>query len=165
MGGSIQLDSEENKGTSIVVSFLIEVEASFKESKIKTTMEEKISAGSDLLIAEDDDMNYLFFETILRNKFANIYRAENGQDAIELCKDYPSIGVVLMDIKMPRMDGLEATRQIKLFRKELPIIAVTAFAMHGDEKRIREAGCDDYLSKPVDKKKLVELLNKYLVIE
>lgn len=165
LGGSIQLDSEENKGTSIVVSFPIEVEASFKESKIKTTMEEKISAGRDLLIAEDDDMNYLFFETVLRNKFANIYRAENGQDAIELCKDYPSIGVVLMDIKMPGMDGLEATRQIKLFRKELPIIAVTAFAMHGDEKRIREAGCDDYLSKPVDKNKLVDILSKYIVIE
>lgn len=127
-------------------------------------MEENYSAGSDLLIAEDDDMNYLFFETVLRNKFANIYRAENGQEAVDMCKEYPDIAIVLMDIKMPGMDGLEATRQIKSIRPELPIIAVTAFAMHGDEKRIREVGCDDYLSKPVDKKKLIAVLNKYIVI-
>lgn len=161
LGGSIHLETNENKGTSVFIRFPVEV--SSKQSQMSTS-EEKRNTGNELLIAEDDDMNYLFFETVLRNKFAAIYRAENGQDAVELCKEYPSIGVVLMDIKMPGMDGLEATRQIKSFRKELPIIAVTAFAMHGDENRIREAGCDDYLSKPVDKKKLIEVLRKYSVI-
>ncbi|MBN1651409.1 MAG: response regulator [Bacteroidales bacterium] len=163
LGGSIHLETNENKGTSVFVRFPVAIEASSNISQMNS-MEKKTSAANELLIAEDDDMNYLFFETVLRNKFANIYRAENGQDAVDRCKEYPDIAVVLMDIKMPGMDGLEATRQIKSIRPELPIIAVTAFAMHGDENRIREAGCNDYLSKPVDKMKLMKVLGQYVAL-
>ncbi len=71
----------------------------------------------------------------------------------------------MMDIKMPVMDGLEATREIKTFRKELPVIALTAFAMSGDEQRALEAGCDDYLTKPLSREELIKKLKIFKMIE
>lgn len=113
-----------------------------------------------ILIAEDTDSNYLLISIILRKEY-EIYRALNGQEALDFCRnDRPDL--VLMDFKMPVMDGLEATRQIRSFDKELPIIALTANAYDSDREHAYEAGCNDYLSKPVSAVALREMLKKYL---
>ena len=95
---------------------------------------------------------------------AIVLHASNGREAIELFKANPGINLILMDIKMPEIDGLEATRQIKLLNKEVPIIAITAYAMSGDEDKVLAAGCDGYLSKPINKKSLMEKIKEFIKI-
>ena len=87
--------------------------------------------------------------------------ATNGIQAVEICREHPEISLVLMDIKLPFMDGLEATRQIKVIRKDLPVIAITAYAMVGDENIAFNAGCDDYITKPIDRELLIKKLGKF----
>ena len=88
----------------------------------------------------------------------------NGIDAIEICKNNPEIDLVIMDIKMPLLDGYEATRQIKLIRPDLPIIAYTAFAQTSDREKALEAGCVDYISKPAKSEDLLDIIKKHLHI-
>lgn len=113
-----------------------------------------------ILIAEDTDSNYLLLSIILRKEY-EIIRAMNGKEAVDICRnDRPDL--ILMDFKMPVMDGLEATRQIRSFDKDLPIIALTANAYDSDREHAFEAGCDDYMSKPVSAVALRELLTRFL---
>jgi CheY-like chemotaxis protein len=115
-----------------------------------------------VLIAEDDEYSFLFFEDTLKSEGITIIRAINGEEALKKIKENPSISLILMDIKMPGMDGLEATRQIRIFNKKIPIIAQTAYAFSGDKEKALEAGCNDYISKPIKFSELIGLLNKYL---
>lgn len=113
-----------------------------------------------ILIAEDTDSNYLLLSIILRKEY-EIIRAMNGKEAVDICRnDRPDL--VLMDFKMPVMDGLEATRQIRSFDKDLPVIALTANAYDSDREHAFEAGCNDYMSKPVSAVALRELLTRFL---
>ena len=114
-----------------------------------------------ILIVEDEHINYRYLQEILKKTQAQIIRAENGLEAIEIARK-KSIDLVLMDIKLPVMDGYEATRKIREFNKEVPIIAQTAYVMSGEEEKTREAGCDDYLTKPLRIKTVLETLAKYL---
>jgi CheY-like chemotaxis protein len=91
-----------------------------------------------------------------------ILHASNGLQAVELCKTINKIDLVLMDLKMPEMDGIEATRQIRSFNKKVPIIAQTAFAMENELKLCLEAGCDDHITKPIDIKEFLEKVDKFL---
>lgn len=119
-----------------------------------------------ILIAEDEDTNFFVLDLFLRKAFSvNTLRAHNGVEAINACRENPNISLVLMDIKMPVMDGIEATKQIKAMRPDLPIIAVTAYALSGDEQKLLQAGCDDYIAKPVRKLELLKKINKYVTIE
>jgi PAS domain S-box-containing protein len=118
--------------------------------------------GKTILIAEDEEVNYNLLETILIPTKARIIRAKNGIEAINLCNDIPEIDIVLMDIKMPDMNGFDATKKIKSTRKELTIIAQTAYAMSVDEDNCLRAGCDDYISKPLSIDDLLNKINKYL---
>jgi CheY-like chemotaxis protein len=92
---------------------------------------------------------------------AKILHGSTGKETIELFKINPDIKLILMDIKMPDMDGFEATRQIRMINKDVHIIAVTAYAMSGDEERIMAAGFDEYLSKPINKKNLLGKIEKF----
>jgi CheY-like chemotaxis protein len=115
------------------------------------------------LIAEDDDSNFLVLETIIRKHFnIDVIRAYNGLDAVDYCKSNPIPDLVLMDIKMPVMDGFEATSIIKMQFPNLPIIAVTAYGLSGDEFKSIESGCDDYISKPINTKILLSKFERYL---
>jgi len=114
-----------------------------------------------LLIAEDDEPNLQLIRAILKKPGISVMSATNGKEAVSLCREHPEISLVLMDIKMPVMNGLEATLEIKSFRKELPVIAITAFGMSGDEKKAREAGCDDYMAKPFERKMLLYKLKLF----
>jgi PAS domain S-box-containing protein len=161
LGGKIMLESEKDKGTT--VSFVLPCEdcTEPEPDNVELIKDSSVEKSSMILIAEDDDSNYLFIETVLRDRRFKLLKAVNGQEAVDLCHKHPEIDLVLMDIKMPVMNGIEATQQIKSFRKDLPIIAVTAFAQNGDEHSFREAGCDDYISKPINKTRLFGLIKKH----
>ena len=113
-----------------------------------------------ILIAEDNDSNYMLMTYILK-KYYTYFRARNGQEAVELAvSEKPDL--VLMDIKMPVMDGLEATRQIKAAQPELPVIALTANAFDSDRHAASDAGCNDFLAKPVNADKCIQTIAKYI---
>ena len=104
-----------------------------------------------ILVAEDNDSNFILMTYILK-KFYVFERAKNGQEAVDMVES-GSFDMVLMDIKMPVMDGLEATKAIKEKHPDLPIVALTANAFDSDRQLAFEAGCDDFLSKPVSSEK------------
>jgi CheY-like chemotaxis protein len=117
------------------------------------------------LVAEDDEANFFYLNALLKqNTSAEIIHASNGKEAVDKFMKNSDIGLILMDIKMPVMDGLEATRQIKAIKRDVPVIAITAYAMAGDENIAIEAGCDGYLTKPINKKLLLEKIVEYIEI-
>ena len=109
-----------------------------------------------ILVAEDNDSNYILMTYILREDY-EYCRARNGQEAVEMV-DAGGIDLVLMDIKMPVMDGLEATKTIKERHPEMPVIALTANAFGSDKQSALQAGCDDFLSKPVSSAKCLQAI-------
>lgn len=115
-----------------------------------------------ILIAEDEETNYLFIEAILEDTRANLLWAKNGVDAIKLFSENPDIDLILMDIKMPSMDGISATKKIREVNTKVPIIAQTAYAMSEDKSKCLNAGCDDYLTKPINHMVLLSTIKKYL---
>jgi len=117
-----------------------------------------------ILIVEDDEINYIYFETLLKDNELNIriLHAKNGQEAVNLCKNHPETEFVLMDIRLPIMNGFEATKQIKAFRPNLPIIVQTAYTTSQEKKAAFSAGCDDFYSKPISRKTLNSIVYKYL---
>ncbi len=92
-----------------------------------------------------------------------IIHAKNGQEAIQSCKENKDIDLVLMDLKMPVLNGFDATQQIKEIRPDLPIVAQTAYSTQGDQEKATLAGCDDFMSKPIGQKSMSEVLKKYLI--
>lgn len=114
-----------------------------------------------VLVVEDHEPSYLILESLLRQFPVFTLRAENGQEAFDYCREDPDIALVLMDLKMPVMDGLDATRRIRAIRKTLPIIAITAYAFSSDEEIAIAAGCSDYLTKPVKKELLFKKIEQY----
>lgn len=113
-----------------------------------------------ILIAEDTDSNFMLLEIILRKKF-NLIRAYDGQQALEmLANEKPDL--ILMDLKMPVMDGLTATREIRNNNTEIPIIALTANVFDSDREKSIEAGCNEYIPKPVIAPELLALIDKYI---
>lgn len=116
----------------------------------------------NLLIVEDDMISAELLKTMLEDVFPNISHVQYGVDAVEMCKNESNIDLVLMDIKMPIMGGYEATRKIREFNKGLVIIAQTAFALIGDKEKAIESGCNDYITKPINKNELLEMIYKHL---
>ncbi|MBN2807234.1 MAG: response regulator [Prolixibacteraceae bacterium] len=115
-----------------------------------------------ILIVEDVESNYLYLNAVLTKLNAKIEWVKNGVEAVNFAKDHPNISIILMDLQMPEMNGYDATREIKKIYPNMIIVAQTAFAMSDDRTRAIEAGCDDYLAKPIRSKDLLETVNKYL---
>jgi hypothetical protein len=114
-----------------------------------------------ILIVEDDHGSEMLLETVVKKYSKKVLKAKTGVEAVEACRNNHDIDLVLMDIKMPEMDGYEAARQIRQFNKDLVIVAQTAFALSGDREMAIEAGCNDYIPKPIRKDKLIEVIQKY----
>ena len=116
-----------------------------------------------VLITEDDEMSYRYLEMLLTKKTnINIIWATTGIQAVEYCKIYEKIDLVLMDLQLPELDGLEATKQIKAFKSRLPVIIQTANSMNDEEVRCFNAGCDGYITKPINSATLIGCMEKYL---
>ena len=113
-----------------------------------------------ILIAEDNESNYILMTYILKRNY-QIVRAHNGREAVEI-SEKGGIDLILMDLKMPVMNGLEATRIIKDATPELPIIMLTANAFENDRLAAMNAGCDDFLSKPINSKVCLDTIAKYI---
>ncbi len=128
------------------------------DQKITTTTTGQ--SKKKIMIAEDTEYNYLLLEAILKEDY-QLVRAVNGIEAVKFHQS-ENPDIILMDIKMPELDGLQATEKIRETDKSTPIIAVTAYAFDGDIDRAISLGCTDYLTKPVNTKKLKQILNKYL---
>lgn len=113
-----------------------------------------------VLIVEDEDSSDAYFTEILKNIFGEILHATNGKLAVDICRENKNIDLVLMDIKLPVMDGYQATRKIRQFNKDVIIIAQTAYALQGDREKALKAGCNDYIAKPVKRAELFEIIQK-----
>jgi PAS domain S-box-containing protein len=159
LGGSLLLTSEKGTGTSL--------EFSLNYSQMQLVQKTTGRIGSVtknsgvVLLVEDDLTNFILQEKILKRAGFQVLSASNGKEAVEYCQRDHDISVVIMDLKMPVMDGFEATKLIKSNHPDLPVIAVTAFAMSGDEQRAFEAGCDRYLTKPLMEKDLLNILGAF----
>lgn len=164
LGGTISVTSEKGKGST----FTFTVPYNKTEVAEKTPpVEEKIVTAPVrplILIAEDDESNYLYMQAVLKMAGYNFLLAKNGKEAVAFCQQRPEITLVLMDIKMPVMNGLEATKLIREFRNDLPIIATTAYAQTNSQHRFLLAGCNGYLTKPIRKEKLLAMLKNYAIL-
>jgi CheY-like chemotaxis protein/two-component sensor histidine kinase len=162
LGGTIMLESNIGKGS--VFSFSIPLKINHINEKITLPICNKVVSNEEergiVLIAEDDNINFLLLEKAMRSKRYIVLRAKNGQEAVAICIKNRDIDVILMDIKMPVMDGFEAFEKIKAFRPELPIIAQTAFASIDDKERIEEMGFFGYITKPINKEKIFDTIEK-----
>ena len=121
-----------------------------------------MSEITTILIVEDEIFNMMYIKEVLSAFDVNIIEAYNGKDAVNFCLENKTIKLVLMDIKMPVMDGLEATKLIKSKNASLPVIAVSAFALQSDIESALSIGCDAYIEKPIKRKLLLSEVTKYL---
>lgn len=160
LGGKIHLESEKGVGTK--VRFSIPCQANLLNVEKSADINVKTEELPTVLVVEDDETNRMILEIFIENTGLNLIMAEDGRDALEKFNSHPEIDLVLMDLRLPVMDGFEATREIKKIKPSLPVIAVTAFALLGDENEALQAGCDDYFSKPYNKKTLLEKIGKYV---
>jgi len=169
-GGRILVQSEPQKGTYFTFKLPIIIPDNLKEEIIENyhLAEQQVTytdpnwKNKVILVVEDDLVNYQFIEALLEKTQAQLLHAENGIQALELCKTINKIDLILMDIKLPEKNGYEITREIKTFRKDIPIIAQTAFSLSEVKERCFESGCSDIITKPVDIEIFISKLNKYL---
>jgi CheY-like chemotaxis protein len=168
LGGDITVKTQKGEGSIFYVRLPYIANADKKFNHKKQQEQEEATAKKvehQILIAEDEEINYLYLETVLNSieKIkCKLIHAKNGKEAVEICLREQNLSLVLMDIKMPIMNGFEATEKIKTIYPKLPIIAQTAYSTEAEKDLAIKHGCDDFISKPIQKQNLFRLIDKYL---
>jgi len=167
LGGDLRLESEEGKGSAFYFTLpdnAPETTSQPGEEPDSVVVNEINFPKLNILIVEDEVFSDQLLTVVLKKIARNIYHAKSGLQAIELFKQHPDIDLIMMDIKMRGMDGYATTEEIRQFDKEVIIIAQTAYALVGDREKALEAGCDDYLAKPIIKKEVMKVIGKYFTV-
>ena len=160
--GTITVESVKNVGSTFTFTLPVDETQAEKNKPAIRIGQHGWKSKPVILVAEDDDFNFKYLDIILKKAGYYVLRAVNGLEAVELCHSNEEINLVLMDMKMPVMGGLEATSRIKSFLPDMPIVAVTAYVSSNDENEAYLAGCCHFLSKPVNKTKLFEVIENIL---
>jgi hypothetical protein len=164
LGGDIWVDSQINAGSSFyfTIPYILqkpkEIQETFADSESLQSLQRK---NLKVLIAEDDETSKYHLSLVMSKIAKEVLLATSGTQAVEMCKKHPDLDLILMDIKMPGMNGYEATREIRKFNSAVVIIAQTAYALTGDRDKAIEAGCNEYIAKPVKMKTLNALIHRF----
>lgn len=161
MGGKIFVESETGIGSTFFIEFPLETEPIATEEQNSPQYETDVPRIAKVLVAEDDETCVKYLNSVLSIYNLEVITARNGEEAIDLLKNNSDIAFILMDIKMPVMDGIEATKQIRLFDQNIPIIAQTAHAFTTDRDAALKSGCNEFLTKPVTRERLLDIIRKY----
>ncbi len=165
LGGDIWIDSNTDKGSTFI--FKIPFIPVNKDESYKSYINENLEVLKikNILIVEDENSNFIYLREVLKKFKVEVFRAYNGLEAVELLTKNSKIDLVFMDIKMPVMDGYQATIEIRKFNFTIPIIALTAYVLSEDNSKAMKAGCNEYISKPVSRVTIEDILFKYLKIK
>ena len=164
LGGEIHLQSELDNGTTVRLILPMKIEQKPLENRKEQVVRKTRLTDKLILVVEDEVINFMYLQELLLNSGAKVIYARNGQEAVDLFSKTPGLDVILMDIKMPVMDGFEAIQRIKGFGADVPIIAQTAYALQKDIDKIKESGFDDYLIKPIRQQQLEDVIKKHVYI-
>ncbi len=165
IGGKIALKSENRKGATFIITI---PNKPVHEKLIKHAMNNSKKNHFTILIAEDEEVNYFYLEILLKEVMklnCTLFHAKNGKEAVTICQTHSDIDLVLMDIKMPIMDGWEATKQIKDFLPEIPIVGQSAFSSDEDKEKAFAIGFDNYFSKPISENNILDILEDYAMVK
>ncbi len=162
LGGKICVESKPGKGTNFF--FDIPAKTNLISEADNIDYETLTFKGKNILVAEDEKINFILFNTILSKKGANVFHAKTGTEVVEFVKNQKNkFDLIIMDIKMPELNGIECLKIIKTIDPEIPVIACTAYAHANDEKNLLQEGFDDYISKPINRKELLYLIQKRIL--